>query len=144
MKKCLLLLPFISLFTACSKTDEPSGGKMENAPLTVMAYFVADANGIEDDIYTNVAAMYDGLALMKKPATLLVYWDGSGSYGNWDYPVVLRYKTDGKGNINGQKQLPEEATVLTLILGRGRSQVRDLTSEAAELAADLDARATTL
>lgn len=111
MKKCLLLLPFISLFTACSKTDEPSGGKVENAPLTVMAYFVADANGIEDDIYTNVAAMYDGLALMKKPATLLVYWDGSGSYGNWDYPVVLRYKTDGKGNINGQKQLPEEATV---------------------------------
>jgi hypothetical protein len=111
MKKLFLLLTFVSLFTACSNSDEPSGGKNENAPLTVMAYFVANASGIEDDIFTNVAAMYDGLALMKKPATLLVYWDGSGAYGNWEDPVILRYTTDGKGKINGKKPLSADATV---------------------------------
>ena len=110
MKKLFLLLTFVSLFTACKDDDGPSGGKKENAPITVMGYFIADASGIEDDIFRNIAAMYDGLALMKKPATLLVYWDGSGDYGQWKDPVILRYTTDGKGNVNGQKQLPEDAT----------------------------------
>ena len=107
MKKLFLLLAFVPFLTVCCDNDEP---ELENAPITVLGYFVADAQNIEDDIYNNVAAMYDGLSLMKKQATLLVYWDGSGAWGDWDYPVVLRYTTDGKGNINGKQLLNENAS----------------------------------
>lgn len=108
MKKLFLLMAFFSIFASC-KNDDPK--PMEEAPITVMAYLVADASGIEDDIWTNIAAMYDGLSLMKKSATLLVYWDGSGDYGTWENPVMLRYETDGKGNINGKKPLLEDSSV---------------------------------
>lgn len=109
MKKLFLLLALPFLAFACDDEDVPH--PRPKADMTVMAYLVADASGIEDDIWTNIAAMYDGLATMDKSATLLVYWDGSGSYGEWSNPVVLRYETDGRGNINGQKQLLEDATV---------------------------------
>lgn len=109
MKKFFLLLALPFLAFACDDEDVPQ--PRPKADMTVMAYLVADASGIEDDIWTNIAAMYDGLATMDKSATLLVYWDGSGSYGEWSNPVVLRYETDGRGNINGQKQLLEDATV---------------------------------
>lgn len=110
MKKLFFLLALPFLLLACHDDDEPQPVP-KSADMTVMAYFVADASGIEDDIWKNIAAMYDGLAEMDKAATLLVYWDGSGSYGTWDYPVVMRYVTDGKGNINGQKPLVMDATV---------------------------------
>lgn len=112
MKKLFLLVTFFSIFTSCWDDEPESNGE---APITVMAYLVADASGIEDDIWTNIAAMYDGLSLMKKSATLLVYWDGSGNYGNWETPVVLRYETDGKGNINGKKPLKEDSSVEDVI-----------------------------
>lgn len=107
MKKLFLLMAFFSIFVSC-KDDVP---EVEEAPITIMAYLVADASGIEDDIWTNIAAMYDGFSLIKKSATLLIYWDGSGDYGVWSNPVVLRYETDGKGNINGKKPLLENASV---------------------------------
>ena len=107
MKKLFLLMAFFSIFVSC-KDDVP---EVEEAPITIMAYLVADASGIEDDIWTNIAAMYDGVSLIKKSATLLIYWDGSGDYGVWSNPVVLRYETDGKGNINGKKPLLENASV---------------------------------
>ena len=109
MKKLFLLLALPFLAFACNDEDVPQ--PRPKADMTVMAYLVADASRIEDDIWTNIAAMYDGLATMDKSATLLVYWDGSGSYGEWSNPVVLRYETDGRGNINGQKQLLDDATV---------------------------------
>lgn len=109
MKKFLLLLTLPFLMMGCNNGDEPKPAPQ--ADMTVMAYLVADAANIEDDIWTNIAAMYDGLAEMAKSSTLLIYWDGSGKYGSWDYPVILRYQCDGHGNINGQKQLLEDATV---------------------------------
>lgn len=108
MKKLFLLLALPFLMFGCSDEDTPQPDL--NADMTVMAYLVADASGIEDDIWRNIAAMYDGLSLMKKAATLLVYWDGSGSYGEWSHPVVLRYQCDGKGKINGQQPLLPDAT----------------------------------
>lgn len=113
MKKLFFLLALPFVVFACNNNDEPQ--LKSQADITVMAYMVADASNIEDDIWKNIAAMYDGLANMDKAATLLVYWDGSGSYGSWENPVVLRYECDGRGNINGQKQLLEDATVEDVI-----------------------------
>ena len=110
MKKFFLLLTLPFLLASCND-DNDTPKPEQKADMTVMAYLVADASSIEDDIWTNIAAMYDGLADMTKPATLLVYWDGSGSYDEWGHPVILRYECDGRGNINGQKQLLEDATV---------------------------------
>ena len=110
MKKFFLLLTLPFLLAGCND-DNDTPKPEQKADMTVMAYLVADASSIEDDIWTNIAAMYDGLADMTKPATLLVYWDGSGSYDEWGHPVILRYECDGRGNINGQKQLLEDATV---------------------------------
>ena len=108
MKKILLFLS-VFLCCACSDNDEPT--PEAEAPMTVLAYLVADASNIDDDIWANVAAMYDGLASMKQSATLLIYWDGSSNYGLWDYPVIMKYETDGRGNVNGKKQLNDEATI---------------------------------
>lgn len=112
MRKILFFILTSFLWSACSDNDEPKKEiPVESSEITLLAYFIANASNIEDDIWTNIAAMYDGLTLMQQSATLLIYWDGSGSYGTWSNPVVLRYETDGKGNINGQKPLPESALV---------------------------------
>ena len=111
MKKLFFWLTLSLVMFACNNEDDPQPAVVTSSDMTVMAYMVADASGIEDDIWMNIAAMYDGLATMTKSATLLVYWDGSGSYGEWSHPVVLRFTTDGRGNINGQKQLDIDATV---------------------------------
>ena len=111
MKRVVFLLLALPFFAFACNDDNDVPQPRPKSDMTVMAYLVADASGIEDDIWTNIAAMYDGLATMDKSATLLVYWDGSGYYGEWTNPVVLRYETDGRGNINGKEQLLEDATV---------------------------------
>ena len=76
-------------------------------PLTVLAYMVAN-NDLNDDLYENLFAMYQGLQLLDKPATLLVYWDGKTSFGeNNATHAILRFETDGNGNINGLPALNE-------------------------------------
>jgi hypothetical protein len=56
--------------------------------------------------------MYKGLAGMKEPATLLVYWDGKTKIGDNDVNhSLLKYRTDGKGNINGRPSLDVSATL---------------------------------
>ena len=112
MKKLFLWSTLVFLMFACGNNEDNPIPDIpaEQSEMTVLSYFVADATYIEDDIWVNIAAMYDGLSLMKKSATLLVYWDGSGSYGNWENPVILRFTTDGKGKVNGLDPLPQDAT----------------------------------
>ena len=109
MKRLLFLLCTTILFSACgNKDEEPKQPEKPQAPVTVWAYFVADTN-IKSDIRNNIKTMYEGLSKMEQQATMLVYWDGgsSESYINYDevakksYPCILRYTTDGYGNING-------------------------------------------
>lgn len=114
-KNFIWILALICCFVSCTQ-DEPTPTppveeKVETAPLTIIAYLLADTSDIPDDLLTNVAAMYDGLSLMNKPASIYIYWDGPSNYTFWDYPVVLKFTTDGLGNVNGHPQLPESATV---------------------------------
>lgn len=102
MKRLLFLLCITLLFAACGNKEEvPQIPEKPQAPVTVWAYFIADTN-IKNDIRNNIKTMYEGLSKMDKQATLLIYWDGgsSDSYLSTS-PCILKYTTDGYGNING-------------------------------------------
>ena len=76
-------------------------GAIPSASITILSYLVAN-NNLDDDLLTNIYSMFAGLAEMDKEATLLVYWDGKTVIGpNNSKHLILKYKTDGKGNING-------------------------------------------
>lgn len=112
MKKYLFLLLSSCILFACgggSEGDEPKPEPtpvpVEKAPLTIMAYLVAN-NNLNNVLEANIGTMYDGLAGMKSSATLLVYIDGKTGFGaNKADHVILKYETDGKGNINGMEAL---------------------------------------
>ena len=114
MKKWFLLTALVLLFTSCVGDDggTPSPEPplpSEEAPLTVLAYLVAN-NNLDNDLLVNIGAMYDGLAEMEMPATLLVYWDGKTTFGkNSSDHLILKYQTDGRGNVNGRPVVDEDA-----------------------------------
>lgn len=121
MKKLFVLLSVLFL-TACGGSDDPvTPPAQPEAPVTVWAYLVADTN-IKSDLRNNIKNMYEGLSEMDKQATLLVYWDGGSSDAYLSSsPCILRYTTDGYGNINGiaardssysHKQLAEQAEIV--------------------------------
>ena len=101
MKKFLLLLTLPFLMMGCNGGDDPEPPVViPSAPITIFAYLVAD-NNLDDDLMSNIGAMYDGMTSMNKQATLLVYWDGKSKIQDVSNPMLLRYQADGKGNING-------------------------------------------
>ena len=108
MKKLLLCLLSVCLLCACnSENDEPvlpnpePTPEVEQAPLTLFVYLVADTN-IKTDLRNNIKHMFKGLSDMDKRATLLVYWDGGGSDTYFETsPCILKFETDGLGNVNG-------------------------------------------
>ena len=111
MKKLFLLLSAACLMASCSSNDDPAPKPADNAPLTVLGYFVAN-NNLDDELSANIGAMYDGLAKMTKPATFLVYWDGKTALGESTAThAILKYETDGKGNINGVAALDDTYTL---------------------------------
>ena len=105
---CALFL----LLVSCGKNeDTPQPKPVPSSELTILAYLVAN-NNLDDDLLSNIGAMYDGLAEMDQQATLLVYWDGKTKIGpNKSHHLILKYETDGKGNINGLPALDMTATL---------------------------------
>lgn len=101
-----------------SNSTLPGLEEAKYAPLTIMAYLIAN-NNLDDDLLANIGAMYDGLAQMTKPAVVFIYWDGQTSIGsNKSKHLILKYETDGKGNINGTPALNLDYT-LDAILDEG-------------------------
>ena len=121
MKKWFLLTALVCLFTACGDKEDdpkPEPTPAEKAPITILAYLVAN-NNLDDDLLANIGTMYDGLADMDREATLLVYWDGKTKIGGNDAShLILKYQTDGQGNVNGLPAL-EDATLLDDVLDAG-------------------------
>ncbi len=103
MKHSLIIFLVSLLLVACGKNDDEPQMPLpvkDQAPVTVWAYLVAD-NDIKSDIRNNIKTMYEGLSQMEKQATLLVYWDGGSDAYVKSSHCILRYTTDGHGNING-------------------------------------------
>lgn len=104
MKKFLLMLALAGTLGGCSNSDVPTPLPVKEN-MTILSYLVAN-NNLNDALEVNIGTMYDGLANMNKPATLLVYWDGKAKVGpNEADHLILKYQTDGKGNVNGRPAL---------------------------------------
>ena len=115
MKKYLLMLTMAGMLGGCTGNDDPTPEPPANENMTILSYLVAN-NNLDDDLLANIGSMYDGLAVMKEPATLLVYWDGQTSIGpNSATHLILKYRTDGKGKINGMKALDYTATLNDIV-----------------------------
>ena len=74
MWKNIFWVLMLVCFSACTTSDDPTPTPtpdpepVEAAPLTVLAYLVAN-NNLDDDLLVNIGTMYDGLAAMDKQAT---------------------------------------------------------------------------
>ena len=104
MKKFLVgICSLLILFSSCGgNNDEPQPEPpVPSEEITILSYLVAN-NNLNDDLLVNIYSMCAGLIEMDKAATLLVYWDGRTAIGpNNSKHLILKFETDGKGNING-------------------------------------------
>ncbi len=113
IKKYLGLLSFLFIFIACNDDDnnDVPNPTPDSDSITILAYLVAN-NNLDGFLKENIATMYDGLADMKEPATLLIYWDGRSKIGESENThLILKYQTNGKGKINGNKALNTSYTL---------------------------------
>ena len=102
MRKILLLLLSVFVFTACS--DEIPEEKVPvKAGRTILAYLISNNNSgsLDSNLKENLVDMYSGLAQTTDSCTLLVYYRPySGDRDGLEGPAILKYSSDGKGNIN--------------------------------------------
>ena len=108
LKRFFWVFLLVGLLVACTEDDGPTI-KPEPTPaddsVTILSYLIAN-NNLDDFMKFNVCIMYDGMAVMTEPATLLIYWDGQTAIGeNKSKHLILKYETDGKGKINGKSAL---------------------------------------
>lgn len=117
LKKFLGVFLLVALLVSCNKEDDASNPQPlpSNDSITILSYLIAN-NNLDDALSFNIAIMYDGLAEMTEPATLLVYWDGRTSIGaNKSKHLILKYETDGKGKINGRQALDTSAKLKDIL-----------------------------
>lgn len=98
MKKILLLLLVALSLFSCDKeeVDVPR----QHAGRTVLAYFWAD-NNLNNNLLLNIGTMLQGLQSASDSTTLVVYWDGNSSNKEWVDPCILKFLSNGRGEING-------------------------------------------
>ena len=97
----------VVVFTACS--DEIPEEKIPvKSGRTVLAYLISNnrSGNLDKNLKQNLVDMYSGLAETTDTCTLLVYYrpyenDADGLEG----PTILKYNSDGNGNINGRPSL---------------------------------------
>lgn len=107
MKKILFLLLSVFVFTACS--DEIPEEKIPvKSGRTILSYLISNnsSGNLDKNLKQNLVDMYSGLAETTDTCTLLVYYrpyknDADGLEG----PTILKYNSDGNGNINGRPSL---------------------------------------
>ena len=112
MKKILFLLLSVVVFTACS--DEiPEENLPVKSGRTILAYLISNngtspnsSGNLDFNLKQNLVDMYSGLSQTTDSCTLLVYYrpyenDDDGLEG----PAILKYSSDGNGNINGHPSL---------------------------------------
>ena len=97
----------VVVFTACS--DEIPEEKIPvKSGRTILAYLISNnrSGNLDKNLKQNLVDMYSGLAETTDSCTLLVYYrpyenDADGLEG----PTILKYNSDGNGNINGRPSL---------------------------------------
>ena len=97
----------VVVFTACS--DEIPEEKIPvKSGRTILAYLISNnrSGNLDKNLKRNLVDMYSGLAETTDTCTLLVYYrpyenDADGLEG----PTILKYNSDGNGNINGRPSL---------------------------------------
>lgn len=118
MKNLIFSLLALFCLVSCTKDDDTLEMQPEAESITILSYLVAN-NNLNDCLSYNVATMYEGLVSMDQPATLLIYWDGQTLISGKNH-LILKYETDGKGNVNGKNvngnltedQILKEAQIL--------------------------------
>lgn len=114
MKNLVISLLALFFLISCTKDDEVLEIPHDTDSITVLSYLIASDNGLNHDLFLNIVTMYYGLASMDKPATLLIYWDGDTRIAGKTH-LILKYETDGRGNINGRRALDIDADVSDIL-----------------------------
>ena len=71
MKKYLWIFSLAGLLFACNNNQDDPQPEPGKKNMTILSYLVAN-NNLNNALLVNIGAMYDGLAGMDEPATLMV------------------------------------------------------------------------
>ena len=105
MKRILSYILFIVILASCSN-EIPEREYAQRSNRTILAYLIANNKSetdLDNYLKENITWMYTGLANMKDSCTLLIYYRPSQNDSFFNEPTIMRYETDGYGNINGRK-----------------------------------------